>query len=323
MKEPLLSSSSIFNCLTIIRQIIMSSQTARVSITITDAVVTDNHSVILGEKFMSGTELKTLNLPVYCDVIITQLLETIKISDANPPMDDIHSQANPSIKLLKVMRRHIRLNHLLKGFFPEHMIIQVNDNIIKSEWIKIRIGYNDKTDAENLEYSRNLYNEINKSSKSIPTESVIQAQTVKPTDPSKSIPTESTTPAQIVKPTNPISPKLKAALNVIASSFRTIQNNDDLKTCMESIQYMFETCSIDITDPTMAAYNKIITSFARFQDDPKLRSRMEAIQFLSGPPKTIDEIINSLQLLTVELAHYSNTDPDHAAISAVILDLFQ
>ena len=223
----------------------MSSQRARVCALLPIIIVSDD-SVIHGSNntgtdiLFSGTKLKELKIPVYCDIIIGD--GEIKNVEEPCPI-------NPYIKVLHISRLHVRLASIEGGKFRDKMKIETEDGTVAKNSLIISIGHGDKTDNENKKYYHNLYNDVNTSVKNGEVIKIVEAAKLEAVniievaklEMAKIAEIEATKLAEAAipsAPTNKISPEISSALEVVARNFSTIQSDPELRKCMESIQYL-------------------------------------------------------------------------------------
>lgn len=241
----------------------------------------------------SGNILKELDLPVYCNIMIKKngYIDASLLGINDP------SIISKKVIITYISRRHVPLGCLETGYFYDNVTLKTDLGEIQTEFLAVNIGYGDKSDAENKKYCQDLLDNINNPD----IEPVVQ----------------SVDPVELVA----IELKIKNALKIIVCNFNTINENVNLKQCMDTLHFMFQTCKFDESNKTIAAYRTITTNYMRYQTTPYLNTCMQSVEYIAQYQKNEIEISNAIKLLMKYLAQYENSDSDIATILLILADL--
>lgn len=131
-----------------------STQNARVCANIPVIIVSDDSTIESNgytTDLISGTVLKAVRLPIFCDV---------SISNSGCKVSTEKSDINPHLRVIYASVLYVPLTELKDGLTHECIIIETeNGRKIRSDLININIGYGHKSNSENKEFSQRLYDE--------------------------------------------------------------------------------------------------------------------------------------------------------------------
>lgn len=310
--------------------------------------VTNSIPVVIVADDDCETILKEINLPVYCDMSIKKTKKTYIIEQLNK-----RNTIDPNIVITTIRPRLcLYLRQIKKGIFYDEVNFNIG-NFVKSSnlQIGIRIGDGNNDHSANNKYRRDLYNEC----KEIWDYMVYDVESDYDEDseyvdlktdenPDEDDPDDDRfanalqeavdnwkedLQAEKLKnayaDTAPeFSPELRSAMKTIATNFRTINSDLELKICMQAIQTLAKKTNREISsNEVIAAYDAIISNFGRYQTDVSYMEVMDMIQVIAQTMDSKTEITNAIKLIIKDLVQYGNSIADFDYIQVILADLLQ